>query len=227
MTAQFMESYHSAAFILWEEDFNYSRDNIVLNTGSGVLKTGTILAKITQTLAAGAVIAWGAGGGHGNTGGGTCTKDGTTPVHTDAMLGDYLITFTGTGATAPFNVTNPGGQIIGTGATGTTFDNEIKFMVADGSPDFIAGDGFKFPVTGVANANKYVPAVASGSDGSQIACAALIYDSDTTSADVYVSAITRIAQLNRNLLFYDASINDDNKKAAVWAQLAAVGIIVR
>lgn len=73
----------------------------------------------------------------------------------------------------------------------------------------------------------YLPSPATGSDGSQTAVAIIIYPVDATDGDVAVAAITRTAEVNGHLLSYDASVDDDTKKAAKAAQLAAAGIIVR
>lgn len=74
---------------------------------------------------------------------------------------------------------------------------------------------------------KYTASPATGADGSQVAAAVLLYPVDATSADVAVAAITRDAEWNGKTLAYAASVDDDTKKAAKHAQLAAVGIIVR
>lgn len=124
MQKVFNEGRHAAEFLLWEQGITYSRDNIVVVSGAGILKAGTVLGKIT-------------------TGG------------------------------------------------------------------------------------KYKPSTATGSDGAQTAAAVLLYDVDATSADVKVAAITRGAEVNGKILAYDATVDDDAKKAAKAVQLAAVGIIVR
>jgi hypothetical protein len=75
--------------------------------------------------------------------------------------------------------------------------------------------------------SKYVPSPAAGADGSQIGLALNIYAVDATAADVKVAVVARDAEVNRNILSYEASVNDDAKRAAKAAQLAAVGILVR
>lgn len=219
MPTTYTEGYHNTAFVLSEQDMNYSRDNIVIRSGAGILKPGTVLSKITQTLAAGTVTPKA-----GMTGNGTCVKDATTPIQTGAQVGVYHVTMTS--ATA-FNVTNPGGELVGTGVAGTTFSDEIKFMLTAGGTAFVAGDEFNFPVTGVTGGGKYVPAVLSASDGSQTGVAVLLYGVDATSADVPVSALTRSAQVNGKILAYDASIDTAGDRAKMAADLAAVGIMVR
>jgi hypothetical protein len=76
---------------------------------------------------------------------------------------------------------------------------------------------------------KYVPSPATGSDGSQVAKAINAYRVDATDGDVQAVVIARLAEVNHNLLIYHVSVDDDTKKLAKWAQLAAVNgpILVR
>lgn len=219
----------AADFILWEEDANHSRDAIVIKSGSGVVLPGTVLGKESVGAASSAAKSG------GNTGNGTFVLDATTPVRAGAKLGVYTlraITAAANGGT--FELRDPDGFALGTfaitgGAGGTvTVDNDIKGVLTDAGTDFIVGDGFDITI-GAANAGaaKWVPSPATGVSGSQIAAGLNIYLVDATSQDVRVAAITRISQVNRNIIRYDASVNDDTKKGAKWAQLAQVGILVR
>jgi phage tail sheath protein FI len=45
-----------------------------------------------------------------------------------------------------FSVTDPDGNAVGTGSVGNAFANQIAFTIADGTPDFIVGDGFDVTV---------------------------------------------------------------------------------
>ena len=74
---------------------------------------------------------------------------------------------------------------------------------------------------------KYKASPATGSDGSQVAVAVLLYEVDATSADVPVTAITREAIWNKNTLSFDPSVNDAAKIAAKIDQLKAVTILAR
>ncbi len=80
---------------------------------------------------------------------------------------------------------------------------------------------------------KYVPAAASGSDGSQTASAILICGSasntsvDTTAGDQKVVILTRHADVSHAGITYGTTINDATKRAAAQSQLAAVGIVTR
>lgn len=98
-----------------------------------------------------------------------------------------------------------------------------NITVASGAGKLSAGTVLGKLTTG----GKYTPSPATGSDGSQTAVAVLLYPVDATSADVVVAAITRDAEWNGKTLAYEATVNDDTKKAAKHTQLAAVGIVVR
>ena len=70
-------------------------------------------------------------------------------------------------------------------------------------------------------------ATATGSTGEETAVAVALYGCDATSADQTITAITRDAEVKTPALSYGSTINDDTKKGAARAQLAAVGIICR
>jgi len=94
----------------------------------------------------------------------------------------------------------------------------------------VSGAGVIEPGTVLAKitaSGKYKPSTATGSDGGETAVAINLYKVDATSADVKVSAITRDSEVKTFALSYDATVNDDTKKAAKRTQLAAVGIISR
>lgn len=96
-------------------------------------------------------------------------------------------------------------------------------VVATGSGKVLSGT----PIAKVAATGKYVPAVATGSDGSQTAVGVLFEDVDATSADAKGVGIMRHATVNHAGLVRDPSINDASKRAAQNGQLAAVGVLVR
>lgn len=98
-----------------------------------------------------------------------------------------------------------------------------NITVVSGAGKLVAGT----VLARITASGKYKPSTATGSDGGQTAIAILLSPVDATSADVQVAAITRDAEWNVHTLTYDASVDDDTKKAAKHTQLAAVGIIVR
>lgn len=98
-----------------------------------------------------------------------------------------------------------------------------KVTVVSGAGKLAAGTVLGKITTG----GKYQPSPATGSDGSQTAVAVLLYPVDATSADVDAVISARLSRLNAKVLTYAASVDDDTKKNAKIAQLAAVGLIAR
>ncbi|GJE54571.1 head decoration protein [Methylobacterium thuringiense] len=101
--------------------------------------------------------------------------------------------------------------------------------IASGSGVLVSGTVLaKVVATG-----KYVPAAATGSDGSQTASAILIIGAldnltvDATSADQKAVILTRHADVSHAGITYGPTINDATKRAAANGQLAALGIVVR
>ena len=74
---------------------------------------------------------------------------------------------------------------------------------------------------------KYRSADPVNADGSQGAAAILFDAVDATSADAIAVAIVRGAEVNGNLLTYDAAVDDAPKKATQIAALKTATIIVR
>jgi hypothetical protein len=74
---------------------------------------------------------------------------------------------------------------------------------------------------------KYFPSPATASDGTDTAVAVLLFPVEATTLDVTTSAVTNYAEIAGAELTYDASVNDDTKKALKATQLRAVGIKMR
>ena len=74
---------------------------------------------------------------------------------------------------------------------------------------------------------KYTPSPATGADGSQAGAAINLYEVDATSADVVVAAIVRDAEVNKNLLTYEGTVDQPAEKVTKNGELATVGIITR
>lgn len=98
-----------------------------------------------------------------------------------------------------------------------------KVTVVSGAGKLAAGTVLGKITTG----GKYQPSPATGSDGSQTAVAVLLYPVDATSSDVDAVISARLSRFNAKVLSYAASVDDDTKKNAKIAQLAAVGLIAR
>lgn len=115
--------------------------------------------------------------------------------------------------------------------------NAAEFLMAEGEgnlsrDNIVIKDGSGVVAAGtvlgkITSSGKYVPAPASAQDGSDTAVAIALYNVDATDADVSTVAIFRHAEVNGNILSYDATVDDATKKAAKADDLREVGIIVR
>jgi hypothetical protein len=165
---------------------------VTLIQGSGTVARGTVLGKIT--IGAATVANNGAGTAGANTGTGTLTMDTTAPIKAGAKVGIYtakcIAAATDSGT---FRISDPDGFVLGDIAVGATFDNDIKFVIADGaSADFVVGDGFK--VTIAAGSGKHKPVNSANVDGSAVAdCVAtqtVVVAADADSkAEVYTQGL--------------------------------------
>ena len=180
--------------------FDIQIDNIVLASGAGALKRGTVLGRITL----GAVTSAAKSGG--NTGNGTCTPDATAPKQANAIAGIYTLRcITAAANNGTFRLTDPRGRVLGDyimAAGAVTITNQIKVAIADGATDFIVGDGFD--VTIADGSTKFVKAVKTALDGSATPVRVLVDDADATSADC-AAAGYREAGLVAGRLVIDAS----------------------
>ena len=146
---------------------------VTLKSGADYLR-GTVLEETVFGTATSAAKTG------GNTGNGTLTLDATTPVLYGGLPGVYRVRVVAAATDAgTLRVTAPDGTVLGDVAVGGTFSNRIKFATADGSTDFIVGDGFDITVVGVADsAQKYQKVTAD-----ERALYVLLEDVDATSAD--------------------------------------------
>lgn len=208
----FSEGRHTAEFLKSEAKGYRSRGNIQVAAGSGVLMPGTVLGLIAAGAAAAAVNG-------GNVGNGTISA-----VTTGAAVepGAYAVEFTT--ATA-FRVVDPDGDEVGLGKVGTAFTGPIGFTITAGATAFAAGDGFT--VTVAPGSNLYVPVNEGAVDGSAVAAAILYHRVDATLITVDAAAIQRDAEVYGSRLVYDPSVASPAQLAAIAAQLAAVGILLR
>ncbi|MGF6862509.1 hypothetical protein ABIE69_003097 [Rhodobacteraceae bacterium MBR-64] len=92
--------------------------------------------------------------------------------------------------------------------------------------------GMPYPVGSVLGkitaSGKYTLSPATGTDGSQVASAVLLYAVDATLADAVGIVVARgPAIVSRAGLAYEATVDDGTKIAAKLGQLAAVGIVAR
>lgn len=190
----------------------YSRDNIVIAKGSGILLSGTVLGM----LAVGAALA---SLEVDNTGNGTIAAG---VVGAAAQLGTYRIAFTSDTA---FAVTDPSGDAVGTGAVGTLFNTGgVSFTITAGATAFVAGD--EGAITIDPGSGKYVPFDPAGSGGAQTAAGILVEDVDATNAnlDVAAAAVVRHAHIAPSGLTFKVAATDAQIAAALTS-LRAKGIL--
>lgn len=148
---------------------------IVIPTGTAALKRGTVLGKIITGTASTAPGT--------NTGNGVITMDATTPVLAGAKVGAYKATCVAAAANSgTFRVEDPDGFVLGDVAVAGTFVDDIKFVIADGSTDFVVGDSFT--ITVAAGSGKYVTSLAAATNGSQFPDAILSEDTLAAATDI-------------------------------------------
>ena len=172
-------------------DFGLVTKSITL--AAGTLQRGTVIGQKTVGAATTAAKAG------GNTGNGTITMDATTPVRPGALAGVYTVRML---TATTFRVEDPQGDVLGDGATGVAFDDDIKFVVAVGGTPFIAGDGFD--VTLAAGDGTWLVSVKTASDGSQNPAGILVDYADASVAPVVTGAYLN-GEFNQAALTIDAS----------------------
>lgn len=217
------EARHAGSFMVSEGNGRRPRDvftvalSQTLVAGQVVAKTA-VPASVTSSAAADAA----------NTGNGVFTIDGTAPVAAGAKDGVYRIINDLVAANGgEFQVYDPDGIEIGRVAVGATFNNQIKFAIADGSTDFTIGDAFSVTV-GIEETDYQIVAYAvAGTDGSQ-RIAGILWDNITTDGSNLGKAlvITRAAEVRGVDLTWPGSITAAQLAEGIRA-LEKLGIIVR
>lgn len=214
------EKAHAGGHVISEANGHLSRDAKTLISGQNLV-AGTVCALLSVGTASAAIKSG------GNTGNGVFTIDATNPVRPGAKVGVYTarcIIAAANGGT--FAVEDPDGYSLGQVLVGATFNDDIKFAIADGAADFIVGDGFDITVAAGSGKVTQFSITADVATGAQIANCILFAAVDASSADAACVVHSRACEVNANELTWPASITTDQKNAAI-VQLAAVGIIVR
>ena len=211
---EYAEGNYLSDVILNEEDIRFSRDRVTVITGQN-LTIGMVVGK----LHTGVVSETYAG-----TGDGVMTLDVTTPALAGVQVGNYkVVCIEAVVDGGVFEILDPQGNSLGQVAVGDTFDNQIKFVIADGAADFIVGDIFTVNVLPGFKVTQLAPA---GTDGSERAAGFMISDTDATAADVDGVAIFREAIAKDTGLVWPAGITPAQKSTAL-AELERAGIITR
>jgi hypothetical protein len=221
----FSETLHPFAFMVGEEENFHCRDSVVIAI-SQTIRSGMVLGK----KAVAANVTSGAAAAAGNTGNGTFTLDVTNPVSAAVQDGVYEAICIEPGTNlGTFEVFDPSGVSIGTVVVGATFNNQIKFVIADGATDFVSGDRFLITVGVEYDSDmQYAAHDPAATDGTQNACAIAGYPVTTDgSTTKKIAAIVRgPAQARLADLEFKSGITAA-QKAEVLDQLRALGIVAR
>lgn len=180
--------------------------------------TGTYQVDTTQTVSSTTITAAGAVSAaySGNTGNGTM---GAVTLSAGALAGAYKLTIIEPATNlGTFHIEDPNGKFVGRGVVGSAFSaGGLAFTLADGSTDFVAGDGFTITVG--AGSGYYVAYSDAATDGSDVAAGVLYAAVADGTSEQRAVLIARDAEVQQSeLTGYDAAAKVD---------LAAVGIIVR
>jgi hypothetical protein len=217
-----VEGRHPAEFILSEAEGHRSRDNVTV-AAEQAIDAGTIIALLAQP----ASVAVSAAANAGNTGTGALTM-AEPAVDGRVKNGTYrVVCVEPATASGRFSVEDPEGVTIGTAVVGTPFEGEIKFSVADGDPDFVAGDNFTVKVVFDPRTRLAVAFDPTASDGAERPAGIAIYAASTGESEtIDIAALVRAAEVNGRLIAWPEGITDAQTAAATTA-LRALGIVAR
>lgn len=187
-----------------------------LGTGTG--GTGTYTVSASQTASSTTITAAGAVASAfaGNTGDGAM---GAVTLSAGAKPGTYKLVVVEPATDAgTFVVEDPDGKFVGRGTVAVAFSGGgLTFTLADGTANFVAGDGFNIVVG--ANSGNYAAYASANADGTQNALTVLYDNVPDSTTEQQAVVIARLAEVKGSALTgYDASAT---------AGLAAVNIIVR
>lgn len=160
----------------------------------------------------------------GNTGNGTFTIDASTPTLAGAKPGVYRLHCIAAAANGgTFRLEDPDGIVLGDtvmAAGAATVSEHIRGALADGSSDFIVGDGFDITVPATLT---YGPLNLAATTGLSVA-AGISYGNYAASGRGV--AFVRDCEHNADIVVWPAGITN-NQRALATRQLAALGIILR
>ena len=199
-------------WLKWEMDGRMSRKTVTV--GAGNLVSGTVMGKITLGAATATAFT------HNAANTGTC---GEVTVGAGAKVGTYKVVIIEPGSNAgKFTVEDPDGITVGVGTVAAAFSGGgLGFTIADGTQDFISGEGFSIAVA--AGTGNYIALDDDATDGSTVAAGILVEDVDASSAAKEGVIIYRNARIDtRNLTWADAS---SGAKTAALAVLETAGIV--
>lgn len=206
------ETYTGGEFIWSEAEGERSRDNITIAASAGLIPAGRMVGAVTPTSTSAAKSG-------GNTGNGTMGAI-TTTIGTRPGVWTVRITVAALNA-GTFELRDPGGILQATGTVAVAFNQAgLAFTLADGTTDFIVGDGFDITVPTTLWTN-YDDSL---SDGTQQARGVLCYEVDATAA---VNRPATIIARKAELVLARVDSKTAGHKAAGIVDLNAVGIFFR
>ncbi len=219
------EARHPGSFIVSEEDNFHCRDQVTAALSQTIV-VGQVLG--SRAVVAGATSS--AAADASNTGNGTITLDGTAPVAASAQNGDYRVVCVAVAANGgEFAVNDPNGVEIGRVAVGATFNNQIKFVIADGATDFAAGDAFTVSVGIETEGDREYGALdVAATDGFENAAGIAMYavTTDGTNTADFTAFVRGPAQVRASDLTWPDGITAV-QQAKATEQLLALGIVLR
>jgi hypothetical protein len=197
---------------------------------SGNLARGSVLGKITIGAASKAAKSG------GNTGGGTCVLDVTTPILAGAKAGVYKVRVIRAAVAAPGTtpavaamlaigeLRDPSGNVLEVfdilGSGGTAVQNQVKFVIAESGTAFIVGDGFDITLAAGSGSYKLVDSTAiDGSDAPRC----ILVDAADASGGAKTIDVYQTGEFNEDALIFGGSDTHDTHRTA----LRALGIFLK
>ena len=216
------EGLHPGEPIMAEGNGNISRENMTIAAEQTILANALVARRAVVANVAAAASA-----NAGNTGQGAMTlaEPAVSPAVKDGVYRVTCIQPDAGGGT--FQVEDPNGNVIGISTVGDAFDGEVKFTIADGEPDFAAGDRFAITVETAKHSFEHVAFDPEGTDGAEVPVAYSIYPVATGEGETKKTAvISRLATLNGNCIAWPEGITNAQKVDAIQA-LEKRNIIIR
>jgi hypothetical protein len=223
------EGRHAAEGILSEANGKRSRGVSTIAASCTVLAM-MLLGQIAEGDSGGGVQTVAAAVAYaGNTAGSGTVGSLTADAHAPAGRYNLVCIEPGTNA-GKFEVTKPDGTVDGIATVAVAYNGTLNFTISDAT-DFVAGDGFYVDVSyaDVSTAGQWKPWDPEATDGTQNAGAVAIYPVTTGAGETAeISVIKRDAEINKNVVSLPDDYDlDDAEVIAAFAQLEALGVIVR
>ncbi len=208
---RFTEGAHPGEAIMSEGNRDISRENVIFAASQTISANG-LVSKLAVNANVDVTTAF------SGTGDGAITM-ADPAVNGKAKDGVYKAVCIEPATDAgKFEVSDPNGKVIGVATVGVAFNKEIKFTIADGATDFVAGDTFDITVAANSDDFQWVAFDPDGTDGSEIPAAMSIYAITTGSGEtVKGSVMARMCVLNGNCVSWPDGITTAQKADAIQA----------